>query len=216
MRFELEADWVAAGWAAFAWILLMVAWRSRLPVFLHQALLVAFGVLFRASLHNFYQRSYFPAPFWESRALCVGVVIALLLAALPIAFRLRKKEDVGHENILVRFLRFLTHRPEQVFFFIAVGLLTVLLAIEMRHGMVTVAWGIEGVAVFLLALWVAERSFRLTGLGLLLLCVGKILLVDVWRLNPRDRYLTLIVLGSALLLVSFLYTRNREVIRQYL
>jgi uncharacterized membrane protein len=65
-------------------------------------------------------------------------------------------------------------------------------------------------------LWLGERSFRLSGLGLLLLCAGKILLVDVWRLNPRDRYLTLIVLGAALLLVSFLYTRNREALRQYL
>ena len=61
-------------------------------------------------------------------------------------------------------------------FFIAVGLLTVLLATEMRHGMVTLSWGLEGVAVFVLALWLGERSFRLTGLGLLLLCVGKILL----------------------------------------
>jgi hypothetical protein len=42
------------------------------------------------------------------------------------------------------------------------------------------------------------------------------LLVDVWRLDPRDRYLTFIVLGGALLLVSFLYTRNREALRQYL
>jgi uncharacterized membrane protein len=97
-----------------------------------------------------------------------------------------------------------------------VALLTVLLALEMRHGMVTVSWGVEGVAIFLLALWLGERSFRLSGLGLLLLCVGKILFVDVWGLNPRDRYLTLIVLGGALLLVSFLYTKNREVIRQYL
>ena len=45
---------------------------------------------------------------------------------------------------------------------------------------------------------------------------AKILVVDVWRLNPRDRYLTFIVLGAALLLVSFLYTRNREALRQYL
>jgi uncharacterized membrane protein len=95
-------------------------------------------------------------------------------------------------------------------------LLTTLLALEMRHGMVTLSWGVEGVAVFLLALSLGERSFRLTGLGLLLLCVGKILLVDVWRLDPRDRYLTFIVLGAALLLVSFLYTRNREALRQYL
>jgi hypothetical protein len=38
----------------------------------------------------------------------------------------------------------------------------------------------------------------------------------MWRLDLRDRYLTLIVLGAALLLVSFLYTRNREALRQYL
>jgi len=81
---------------------------------------------------------------------------------------------------------------------------------------VTLSWGVEGVAVFLLALWLSERSFRLSGLGLLLLCVGKIIVVDVWRLNPRDRYLTFIVLGIALLLVSYLYTRNRETLRQYL
>ena len=82
--------------------------------------------------------------------------------------------------------------------------------------MVTLSWGVEGIAIFLLALWLNERSFRLSGLGLLLLCAGKILLVDVWRLNARDRYLTFIVLGAALLLVSFLYTRNREALRQYL
>ena len=114
------------------------------------------------------------------------------------------------------FLQNLARRPEQIFFFVAVGLLTALLGIEMRHGMVTLSWGLEGLAVFMLALWLGERSFRLTGLGLLLLCVGKILVDDVWRLNPRDRYLTFIVLGGALLLVSFLYTRNREAMRRYL
>ena len=46
--------------------------------------------------------------------------------------------------------------------------------------------------------------------------MGKIFVVDVWRLNPRDRYMTFIVMGAALLLVSFLYTRNREKLRQFL
>jgi len=216
MRFELEADWVAAAWAALAFALLAVAWRSGQRVFLHQGLLAAFGVLFRTVLHNFYERSYFPASGWESRWVTVGITVALLLASLPIAFQIRRKEDDAEGTGIARLVRVLGQRPEQLFFFIAVGLLTVLLAVEMRHGMVTLSWGVEGVAVFLLALWLGERSFRLTGLGLLLLCVGKILLDDVWRLNPRDRYLTFIVLGAALLLVSFLYTRNREALRQYL
>ncbi|HWY21325.1 MAG TPA: DUF2339 domain-containing protein [Candidatus Acidoferrum sp.] len=216
MRFELEADWVAAAWAALVLALLAIAWRSERRVFLYQGLFVAAGVSFRTVFHNFYERSYFPASGWESRWITAGTAVALLLAALPFAFQLRKKDEESAETGLVRLLQRVVRRPEQLLFFFAVGLLTALLAIEMRHGMVTLAWGVEGVAVFVVALWLAERSFRLTGLGLLLLCAGKILLVDVWRLDPRDRYLTLIVLGAALLLVSFLYTRNREALRQYL
>jgi len=216
IRFELAPDWVAGAWAALAFALLAVAWRSERTVFLHQGLLIAVGVLFRTVLHNFYERSYFPATGWESRWITAGTAVALLLASLPFAFQLRKQNGESAKTGIVRLVQLVGRRPEQVFFFTAVGLLTALLAIEMRHGMVTLSWGVEGVAVFVLALWLGERSFRLTGLGLLLLCVGKILLVDVWGLDPRDRYLTFIVLGAALLLVSFLYTRNRESLRQYL
>lgn len=217
MRFELEADWVAAAWAALAFALILIAWRSGRRVFLHQALLGSAGVVFRTVLHNFYERSYFPAPTWENRWVTVGAAVGLLLASLPVAFHLRIKDATSDESGIVALLRNLTRRPEQIFFFVAVGLLTALLGVEMRHGMVTLSWGLEGLAVFILALWLEERSFRLTGLALLvLLCVGKILVDDVWRLNPRDRYLTFIVLGGALLLVSFLYTRNREAMRRYL
>ena len=86
----------------------------------------------------------------------------------------------------------------------------------LRRGLITVGWSALGVLVFLFALWVRERSFRLAGLGLLLLAVAKIVVIDVWDLSPRDRYLTFITLGSALLLVSFLYSRYREAIWRYL
>lgn len=74
----------------------------------------------------------------------------------------------------------------------------------------------EGVSVFLFALAIAEWSFRLTGLGLLLLCVGKIAVFDFWEMTTPDKILTAIVIGSALYGVSYLYTRNRERLRQYL
>jgi hypothetical protein len=47
-------------------------------------------------------------------------------------------------------------------------------------------------------------------------CGTKILQMDVWAPAPSDRYTTLIVLGLALLAVSFLYTRFGAVIRSYL
>ena len=215
VRFELAPDWIATGWAALAFAFTAVSWRTRQQPFLYQSLALAFAVLFRTSLHNFYERSYFPAPPGETRWTTVGTALAFLLAAQVFLFKLRDKNSAKVAGSMPS-LQMLARRPEQVFFFIVLTLLTALLAIEMRHGMVTLSWGVEALAVFLFALWVGERSFRLAGLGLLLLCAAKILVVDVWRLNPSDRYLTLIVLGGVLLSVSFLYTRYRDAIRQYL
>jgi uncharacterized membrane protein len=91
-----------------------------------------------------------------------------------------------------------------------------MLALKTTAGMITVSWGIEGVLIFLFALAVKERSFRLTGLGLLLVCVAKVLTLDAWRLNQTDRYITFIIVGVALIAVSSLYIRFRDNIRQYL
>ena len=101
-------------------------------------------------------------------------------------------------------------------FFAPVVLLTLMLALKMRAGMVTVSWGLEGLLIILMAIAVNERSFRLTGLVLLLVCVGKVLALDAWGLAPRDRYLTFIILGAALLAASFLYSKYRDTIRQFL
>ena len=98
MRFELEPDWVAGAWAALALALLIIAWRSGQRVFLYQGLLLAVGVLFRTVLHNFYERSYFPASGWESRWITVGLAVALLLTALPFAFQLRNKEQESRRD----------------------------------------------------------------------------------------------------------------------
>jgi hypothetical protein len=194
-------------------VLTALAWRTKQRIFLYQSLLLAFAVLFRAGMHNFYERSYFPSPSTATRWTTVGSALFFLLAAQIFLFKLRDKSVTAEKD---GWLRLVACRPEQIFFFIMLTLLTTLLAIEMRHGMVTLSWGVEALVVFMFALWVGERSFRLAGLGLLLLCAAKILIIDVWRLNPSDRYITLIVLGAALLSVSFLYTRYRDAIRQYL
>ena len=82
--------------------------------------------------------------------------------------------------------------------------------------MITLAWGVEGLAVILLGLTVSQRSYRITGLLLLLLCIGKIVVHDAWLLGERDRYTTFIVLGAALTLVSTLYGKYRETVRKLL
>ena len=221
MRFELSPDWIAAAWAALLCLFVLIAWRLGRRIFLGQALLLGAAVFFRTLLHNFYQRTYFPPPsFWYARWTTVGTSIALLFFALLIARRLKQARPEGQPVAaggLKRALAGLLRNPAHSFFFIAFILLTGLLFVELHtHGMATVGWCVEAVAVFLFALAVKERTYRLSALSLLLISVAKIVCVDVWGLAPRDRFLTFIALGAALLLVSFLYTRYKEVLRAYL
>lgn len=205
LRFQVMPDWVATAWAALALVLAAAAWLLARPVFLQQALLLTAAVTYRALFYNLPQETHPRLP-------CVGSVSLLLLAAMACGFALRRAStaaDRGHP------LRLIVAHPEQVWFFTPLALLTVLFVIVMPRGS-TVAWGVEGVVAFLFALAVKERSFRLAGLSLLLLSVAKIVLLDVWRLHGAFRFLTFTVLGCALLLVSFLYTRYREAFRQLL
>ena len=84
------------------------------------------------------------------------------------------------------------------------------------RGMSTVAWGAEAVGVFLFAMAVKERTFRLSALLLLLVCVAKVVLIDVWGLPPLERDFTIIIVSVALVAVSIVFTRYKEVLRAYL
>ena len=174
-------------------------------------------VFSRGMAHNLFGASYFGESDWRGNYLVVSSAAAILLAGLALAFPLRGRFQPGPQGGRLRRLLYVaTRRPEQFVFFVPVILVTFLLALKMKTGMITVSWGIEAVLVFMLALALKETSFRRAGLGLLLLCVGKIAALDFWGLQLRDRYITLIVVGIALTFVSFLYTRYRDTIRQYL
>jgi hypothetical protein len=215
--FQFQIEWVVTAWAALVLALLGASLALDKAIFLHQGLLLTLGIFGRGISHNLFGGTYFGGSDWTGDYLVVSSACAILLASLFFAFRLRDhfKPETNSSGI-VRLLQEAVRRPEQLQFFVPVTLLTLMLALKMKTGMITVSWGVEGVLVFLFALAVNERSFRLTGLGLLLLCVGKVMALDVWGLEPRDRYITLIVVGVALMLVSFLYTRYRDTIRQYL
>ena len=86
----------------------------------------------------------------------------------------------------------------------------------LRSSLMTVAWGAEGVALLLAGFPLRERWLRLSGLGLLLTCVGKLFLFDLRNLELPFRILSFLVLGVLLIGVSFIYSRFRERIDRYL
>jgi len=217
LYFQVPDGWIVTAWSVMVFVLLAATLLTNREVFLQQGVLLALAVLLRGLMHNLFGASYFSEGSWTGRYLELGSAAFTLLASLPFAIKLKNQYPVhAEQGRIATILAKAARRPEQFVFFVPIVLLTLMLALKMRAGMVTAAWGIEGVLVVLLALAVSERSFRLSGLALLILCVGKISIIDAWQLAPRDRYITFIILGMALLGVSFLYSKYREAIRQFL
>jgi hypothetical protein len=209
------AVWVTVIWAGMATLLMALAWMRRGRAFVAWAILLTVAVVIRGLFLDLAGTT--PAGFWQGPLFHLGVAAMILLAALPFAFQLRKMAfwEGGSIQLPAEVVTAL-RRSDQWFFFAPFGLMVAALALKLSSGHIAIAWSLVGVGVFLFALVVGERSYRLAGLSLLLLSVVKILLMDVWALTPPDRYMTLIVMGLALLAVSFLYTRFGTVIRRYL
>jgi hypothetical protein len=213
--FELPAEWTVFAWAVMVVLLLGASLLLDKEVFLHHADFLVAAIVTRGLVHNIFGGSYFVSGGWRGNIAVLSLTSALLLFALPIAFKLRARyAALPDEPRLVRALAL--RRPDQILFFAPVVLVAFMIAVKLNPGMVTLAWGIEGVMVIVLGLLASQRSYRLTGLALLLLCVGKIVVRDAWTLQERDRYITFIVLGAALTLVSTLYGRFREHLRRLL
>jgi len=208
-------------WAALALLFIGISWAARRDVFLHQSVILAFLVFFRGLSYELLAATHpsFPGSFdrWVYVAIAAALIFLGQAFAFPLGdrFAAARSKPPARSDLSVN-LSDLLRRPEQIYFFLPMILVTVLILKEVSEGRVTIGWGIEAVAAFLFALIVGERSFRLAGLGLLLVCVVKIVVLDVWRQERSDRFITFIILGVALLLVSYLYTRYSEAIRRYL
>jgi hypothetical protein len=215
LYFQIDPEWIVVAWAVLALALMTFSLVLDKEVFLQQAAVLVGGITARGVAHNIFGGSYFTTEGWRGNFAVASLTAALLLAGLPIAFRLKNRYVTRPTGPWLN--RYLAVRhPEQWLFFAPVVLVTLMIAVKMNPGMVTLSWGLEGMLVILLGLAVNQRSYRITGLILLLLCVGKIVLRDAWRLAERDRYITFIVLGTALTLVSVLYNRYRDSVRRLL
>jgi hypothetical protein len=98
----------------------------------------------------------------------------------------------------------------------ATGLLAALIVREARPSMVTLALGLQGLALMFAGLVSRERVLRVSGLGLLLACILKLFVSDLRELEAIARIMSFVILGLFLLAISWTYTRYREQIRKFL
>src|SRR5262249_17212550 len=175
-------------WAALSFLFIAVGWFTRFQIFHTQSILLAGFTFFRAMGYELQAGGRglgilggFSPGFYVSFA------AAILFAAQAFAFPLRARyaassSESGKADLVFALSR-IRERSEQVYFFLPMILVPLQIANEVSFGRVTIGWGLEAVVAFLFALIVGERSFRLAGLGLLLVCVAKVFFVDAWRMH---------------------------------
>ena len=223
VRFEMRMEWVAVGWAMLAVACYAANRFASAVAFRSQCFVLTLLVGIRCGFDNFYEVGRWH--FTDTRTVTV-LLSAALLYVLFIRTQFsnaeRRKNDRNEAAASAKWKpvrliwRRINENPRYLFFFVPTVMLTILLSLEVRRGFLTAAWGVEGLIVFLAVLKMDERAYRWFSLVLLMLCVGRILTVDVWNLDALGRIVSFLGLGAALLAVSFLYARHREILRRVL
>jgi len=189
MRFELGRSMAVVGWALLGLALYRVGLVRKIADLQWQSFFIAMLAFWRC------WNTDFSIP-WTG-----VVVIACFYTAQVLSPR-------GGEGL---------EEHARIFYSVLASLLlAVLLYYEVSGGLLTMAWGVEGLALLAAGFPLRDRLQRLSGLFLFLVCVMKLFFYDLRELGTFNRILSFIVLGAILIAVSWIYTRFRDRIQRYL
>lgn len=85
----------------------------------------------------------------------------------------------------------------------------------MRALAVTLVWTVFGTVLLVGGIARRSKEVRVLALCVFVLTAAKVFLYDVWRVDAAIRTLAFVALGASLMLVSYLYRRHRERIRDF-
>jgi len=80
----------------------------------------------------------------------------------------------------------------------------------------TVCWAVLALLVFVTGVLMSERIYRWLGLGVLGCALGRVVLLDVWKLDRLYQILSFMALGIVLLILGFIYIRYEQKIKEWL
>jgi uncharacterized membrane protein len=78
------------------------------------------------------------------------------------------------------------------------------------------SWSGLALVLFACGIVLRERVYRWLGLGVLACALGRVVLLDVWKLETLYRILSFMALGIVLLVLGFIYNKYQEKIKQWL
>ncbi len=80
----------------------------------------------------------------------------------------------------------------------------------------TVVWAALALMLFVAGLLLSERIYRWLGLSVLGCALGRVVILDVWKLETLYRIFSFMALGVVLLVLGFIYNKYQEKIKEWL
>jgi hypothetical protein len=183
-------------WAVMGFVLLVVARRNGESDFFAQAYLIS-ALAFARVLWECVEPH---RVFGFNTALLAGLPVAALFYAAE--FLLPRRTNHYRD-------------PRTWYSAAASFLVAAILWLEVRGGLLTIAWALEALFLLVAGFPLRERVLRLSGLVLLCVCVLKVFFYDLSTLSRPYQILSFVALGVVLLCASAFYTRFRERFREY-
>lgn len=199
---KLDKLWVAASWSAMAVFYLLLGITRGVSHFRHLSYAL-FGLsTLRLPFVNF---TVFNAGIGAGDKTITTALAVFFQYAYYGIFSLMEKNKEAIDRLF-----------EKYAFYAATVFMVIFTYQDAPKALLTVYWGMEGLFLFSIGLFIGKQMFRLCGVSLLFICVLKIFFVDLSGLDTFPRIISFIVLGIILLLVSYLYTRYSDFIKKYL
>lgn len=208
LRVELPTPWVAAGWSVLALVYLLIGTLVSNQNFRTQGYALISVVVLWNPLK--------PTTNLAIERIAGTALVILLLFACYSVLHLAQSRQRWSPSAGPELFQWLDQNSPGLCFYLAACLLVLLTLQEAPRTLLTILWGVEGLALWAVGMMVRQQRFRLFGLGMLTVCTLKIFLYDLQGLETLPRILSFIVLGLILLLVSFLYTRFNTVLKKLL
>jgi hypothetical protein len=80
----------------------------------------------------------------------------------------------------------------------------------------TAGWALLALALFITGMTLRERMYRWLGLAILAGALGRVVFIEVWKLETIYKILSFMALGIVLLVLGFIYNKYQEKIREWL
>ncbi|MDP2767017.1 MAG: DUF2339 domain-containing protein [Candidatus Methanoperedens sp.] len=197
LALELKNEWITIAWAIEGFILLMIGFRYNASI---RALGNVVGIItiVKTVFIDIRLEAFDIDNLLRSTRFFAYLIPIITFYAISVMY-LKHKDKPEYENKLWEY-----------YLIGGVLLTTLILALELKGGLISAAWAIEAIAI-LIAGFRYELSFvRKAGIGLLLLTIVKVFIFDLAGLETLYRILSFLMLGAILMGASFLYSKYKD------